>query len=385
MSIGSLSRLAALAALGACVLVAMSSQTWSCIASSSAIRRRLSVYIAIHAVPSGWLTWPPVGSGCERSINARLLIRSTRKLTLTDAGSAYLQACKRILEQVGDAERAASGEYVAPRGDLVVTAPVVFGRLHVLPVVSDFLAAFSEINVQLALSDRNVHLIDDHVDAAVRIGPLADMSLIATRVGFVRRVVCGSPAYFATHGAPKSPADLSDLACVTFDVLGSPVSWNFPSQASKAELAVPVRSRLSVNTAEAAVDAAIAGVRPCPNSRPAHRLKAMVEMRPPTGRVSPDYPCCPFQRAVPTTPADRTGACVDGLPVRAAFPKCTVGRRPHWFFRGLLRLHSRYGPPDRSTARGGLCHEASARPVTQPNRSSATGLIDNYPDGTSLH
>ena len=99
----------------------------------------------------------------------------------------------------------------------------------------------------------------------------------------------------------------------------------------------------------------------------------------------PRLPVLPFQRAVPTTPADRTGACVDGLPVRAAFPKCTVGRRPHWFFRGLLRLHSRYGPPDRSTARGGLCHEASARPVTQPNRSSATGLIDIYPGGTSLH
>lgn len=199
-------------------------------------------------------------SELEAYLNARLLIRSTRKLALTDAGSAYLQACERILEQVGDAERAASGEYVAPRGDLIVTAPVVFGRLHVLPVVNDFLAAFSEINVQLALSDRNVHLIDDHIDAAVRIGPLADMSLIATRVGFVKRVVCGSPAYFARHGAPKSPADLSDLACVTFDVLGSPVSWNFPSQGSRAELAVPVRSRLSVNTAEAAVDAAIAGV-----------------------------------------------------------------------------------------------------------------------------
>ena len=113
------------------------------------------------------------------------------------------------------------------------------GRLHVLPVVSDFLAAFSEINVQLALSDRNVHLIDDHVDAAVRIRPLADMSLIATRVGFVRRVVCGSPAHSPAHGAPKSPADLSDLACVTFDVLGSPVSWNFPSQASKANSRCP--------------------------------------------------------------------------------------------------------------------------------------------------
>jgi DNA-binding transcriptional LysR family regulator len=100
-------------------------------------------------------------SDLEAQLKARLLIRSTRKLTLTDAGAAYVEACRRILEEVGDAERAAAGEYSSPRGELVVTAPIVFGRLHVLPVVNAFLARFPEIGVRLALSDRNVHLIDE--------------------------------------------------------------------------------------------------------------------------------------------------------------------------------------------------------------------------------
>jgi hypothetical protein len=93
----------------------------------------------------------------------------------------------------------------------------------------------------------------------------------------------------------------------------------------------------------------------------------------------------PFRRAVPTTPADRAGARVDCFPVRAAFPKWQEGRHPHCHFRGLLRLHSRYGPPDRSAAQGNLCHEAPAQPVTRPNRSSASGSIDNFPGGIFLH
>jgi DNA-binding transcriptional LysR family regulator len=199
-------------------------------------------------------------SELEAHLNARLLIRSTRKLTLTDAGAAYVSACKRILEQVGDAERAASGEYSAPRGDLVVTAPFVFGRLHVVPAVAEFLAAYPDIDVRMLLSDRNVHLIDDHIDIAVRIGALPDSSLAATRVGTVRRVVCASPAFLAGHGTPKRPEDLSALACVTFDDLTSATTWAFASAGSQTERVVPIHSRLSVNTAEAAIDAAIAGV-----------------------------------------------------------------------------------------------------------------------------
>jgi DNA-binding transcriptional LysR family regulator len=199
-------------------------------------------------------------SDLEAHLNARLLIRSTRKLTLTEAGAAYIAACKRILEQVGEAERAASGEYTSPRGDLVVTAPIVFGRLHVLPAVNDFIANYPEINVRLSLSDRNVHLIDDHIDLAVRICALQDSSMVTTRVGSVRRVVCASPAYLASVGTPKVPEDLSALACVNFDGFTSPTVWSFGSKESKAERAVPIRSRLSVSTAEAAIDAAITGV-----------------------------------------------------------------------------------------------------------------------------
>jgi DNA-binding transcriptional LysR family regulator len=147
----------------------------------------------------------------EARLNTRLLVRSTRKLALTDAGVAYVAACKRILEQVGDAETEASGEYVTPKGDLVIAAPIVFGRLHVLPTVSDFLASFPDINVRMVLSDRNVNLVDDHVDMAVRIGALPDSSMIATRVGSVRPRRLWQPAllhgtwYTEDAGRPCGP------------------------------------------------------------------------------------------------------------------------------------------------------------------------------------
>jgi DNA-binding transcriptional LysR family regulator len=199
-------------------------------------------------------------SELEAHLNTRLLLRSTRKLSLTSAGTAYVAAAKRILEEVSEAERAASGEYAAPRGELVIAAPVLFGRLHVLPIVTDFLARFAEIDIRLVLSDRNARLIDDHIDMAVRIGALPESSMMATRVGQVRRVVCGSPDYFTAHGTPQKPSDLSALTCVTFGVFDSNDAWTFPAPGSDAQRAIPIRSRLSVNTAEAAIDAAITGV-----------------------------------------------------------------------------------------------------------------------------
>jgi DNA-binding transcriptional LysR family regulator len=200
-------------------------------------------------------------SDLEAHLNTRLLIRSTRKLALTDSGAAYVAAAKRILDEVSEAERAASGEHAAPRGDLVITAPVVFGRLHALPIIAEFLTRWPEINVRLVLADRNLHLIDDHIDIAVRIGALADSALIATPVGAVRSVVCGSPAYFAAHSVPERPEDLSALTAVTFDPLSSSQQpWIFRDPKSKRELRAPLRSRLSVNTAEAAIDGAAAGL-----------------------------------------------------------------------------------------------------------------------------
>jgi DNA-binding transcriptional LysR family regulator len=199
-------------------------------------------------------------SELEAHLSTRLLTRSTRRLALTDSGAAYVAAAKRILDEVNEAERAASGEHAAPRGELVITAPVVFGRLHVLPVIAEFLARWPEINVRLVLADRNLHLIDDRVDIAVRIGALADSALVSTQVGAVRSVVCGSPAYFAARGVPKRPEDLAALSAVTFDPLSSPQHWIFRDPKSKRELRAPVRSRLTVNTAEAAIDGAAAGL-----------------------------------------------------------------------------------------------------------------------------
>jgi DNA-binding transcriptional LysR family regulator len=194
----------------------------------------------------------------EAHLKARLLVRTTRRLTLTDAGEAYLAAARKILEQVGEAERAASGEYLVPRGDLAIAAPIVFGRLHVLPVATGFLAAFPEIDVQLVLSDRNADLVGDQLDVAVRIGALRDSSMIATRVGAVRHVVCATPDFLKHHGVPKTPDDLASLPCVTFGS-GPIAPWTFASK-GKAARSIPIRARLAVNTAEAAIDAAIAGV-----------------------------------------------------------------------------------------------------------------------------
>ncbi|HMB55870.1 MAG TPA: LysR family transcriptional regulator [Arenimonas sp.] len=197
-------------------------------------------------------------SDLEAHLKARLLNRSTRRLTLTDAGRDYLAACKRILEDVTDAERAAAGEFSEPRGDLVVTAPIVFGRLHVLPVIAEFLSAYPEVNVRLVQGDRVVHLLDEHVDLAVRIGELPDSRLTATRLGAIRRVVCASPDYLSAHGQPASPGELSDHRCITFDAMSAPEAWSF--RVDGADISVPVRSRLMVNTAEAAIDAATTGV-----------------------------------------------------------------------------------------------------------------------------
>jgi DNA-binding transcriptional LysR family regulator len=198
-------------------------------------------------------------SELEAHLKARLLNRSSRKLTLTDAGRSYVEACKRILEDVGEAERAASGEYSAAKGELNITAPMVFGRLHVLPVAMEFLKAYPAVDVRCVLNDRVVNLLEDHIDLALRIGELPDSSsLITTRIGSVRRVVCGSPSYFARRGVPENVDELAMHDCITFEGFPFPDFWVFPT--SKSDVSAAVHSRLVVNTAEAAIDAAIAGL-----------------------------------------------------------------------------------------------------------------------------
>ncbi len=193
----------------------------------------------------------------EKHLNASLLIRSVRGLELTPAGRSYVTAAKAILEQLTEAERAAVGEYTEPKGDLVVTAPTMFGRLHVLPVVTRFLAAYPDVAVGLALTDRVAHFLDDQIDVAIRIGPLPDSSLIATRLGSVRRVVCASPEYLAANGVPRTPEDLSRHSVISLESVSSPTSWSFGS--GDDETTVTFRARLSVNSIDAAIVAGLSG------------------------------------------------------------------------------------------------------------------------------
>lgn len=195
----------------------------------------------------------------ERHLKTRLITRSTRKLVLTDAGRDYVAACRQILEQVEEAERAAAGAYAKVRGQLVVAAPVVFGRLHMVPVAAAFLDAQPEVDIQLRLGDRNVNLIEEHVDVALRIGALPDSSLVATQVGTVRRVVCASPAYLKRFGRPESLQDLASHPCITFDGLDAATAWTFADAGGQKRQA-RVRSRMTVTTAEAAIEAAVLGL-----------------------------------------------------------------------------------------------------------------------------
>ncbi len=192
----------------------------------------------------------------EAHLKTRLITRSTRKLALTDAGRDYLGACRQILEQVDEAERAASGAYANVKGQLVVAAPIVFGRLHLVPVAAAFLEVHPEVDMQLRLGDRNVNLIEEHVDVALRIGALPDSNLVATPVGAIRRVVCASPAYLKRFGQPQSLDDLAAHRCITFDGLEAASAWAFVD-AKGHKRAARVRSRLAVSTADAAIEAAV--------------------------------------------------------------------------------------------------------------------------------
>ncbi|EJZ20719.1 LysR family transcriptional regulator [Rhizobium sp. Pop5] len=197
-------------------------------------------------------------SELEAHLNAQLLQRTNRKVALTEAGRSYVEAAREILDRVEEAERTAAGEYSAPKGELTMTAPIVFGRLHVLPVVVDFLKAYPDINLRLVLGDRLSNLVEDHIDVALRIGNLPDSNLIATRLGAIRRTAYASPDYLSRHAAPGHPSDLTAHDCITFDSMASTVSWTFTE--GNRDLTVPIRPRLAVTTAEAAVDATVAGL-----------------------------------------------------------------------------------------------------------------------------
>jgi DNA-binding transcriptional LysR family regulator len=197
-------------------------------------------------------------SDLEAHLRAKLFDRTAKKLALTAAGSSFVAASKRILADVTEAERAASGEYTAPTGELIVTAPVGLGRLHLIPILADFLRTYPDIDVRLVLDDKVFSLPENHVDLALRVGVLPDSRLIALRLGTIRRVVCASPTYLASRGTPHVPDDLAGHDCIIYEGFQAPDLWTFVRD--QIDVAVPVRPRLVVSNAEAACDAARAGI-----------------------------------------------------------------------------------------------------------------------------
>ncbi len=187
----------------------------------------------------------------ESALGVRLLARTTRKLTLTDAGVDYVAAARRILEEVENAERQATGEYQEPKGELVISAPTMFGRQHVLPVISEFIARYPLIRVRLLLSDRNADLVSDHVDLAVRIGDLADSSMVATRLGTMRIVACAHPALLAKYGEPQRPRDLAALPIIRIESPMPYRGWRFRA-AEREDQLINLPPVLSVTTPESA-------------------------------------------------------------------------------------------------------------------------------------
>ena len=184
----------------------------------------------------------------EDRLATRLLNRTTRAVALTDAGARYLDRCRRALAEFEALEVSAASEQSQPRGLLTVTAPEIFGRLRVLPIAQEFLAQHRAVRISLLLLDRVVSLVDEGVDVGVRIAHLPDSSLRAIHVGDVRRVACASPGYLAARGTPKTPKDLAGHDVIAVQG-ASPAGGRWP-QAS---------SRLTVNTMQSALDAAVAG------------------------------------------------------------------------------------------------------------------------------
>src|ERR1700743_3254144 len=193
----------------------------------------------------------------EDRLGARLLQRTTRSVTLTDAGARYLNPARRILADVEEAERAAEGERTRPSGRLVVSAPTGFGRLHVSPVMSAYLKRYPEVSGELRLGDRLINLVEDGTDLAVRIGHLADSSLVARHVGEMRRIVVASPAYLKARGEPKTPEAIASHDTIQLGGTAGVADWRFVEDGSEHRFSLA--ARLSTNSADAAIQYAEAG------------------------------------------------------------------------------------------------------------------------------
>ncbi|MBY6264859.1 LysR family transcriptional regulator [Azospirillum sp. 412522] len=190
----------------------------------------------------------------EDVIGARLFVRTTRSVKLTEAGTRYFEDCRRILSDIAEAEAAAGGSYASPAGTLAVTASALFGRMHVLPIVTEFLNTYPAMRARTLFIDRPVNIVEEGIDVAVRIGHLPDSGFTAVKVGTVRRVVCGSPAYFERHGVPIVPADLR-----SHRIAASTSAWASPEWRFAGDQRVTVDPVLQCNTNEAVIATAKEG------------------------------------------------------------------------------------------------------------------------------
>lgn len=185
-------------------------------------------------------------SELEERLGARLLQRTTRKLGLTDAGRIYYDHAARLVADAQIAEQAVGHTQASPRGLLRVTAPLSFGMLA--PIVSDFLETYPDVQVELVCADRNVDLVEENFDLAIRAGVLKDSTLVARGLGFLKRVVVASPAYCKKHGTPKTPADLEKHVCIAFGAGPTPSLWTLESGTKRVE--IRITPRLTVNDLE---------------------------------------------------------------------------------------------------------------------------------------
>lgn len=192
----------------------------------------------------------------EATIGTRLLTRTTRLVRLTEAGGRYVEDCRRILADIDEAEAAAAGAYATPTGTLSVTASVLFGEIYVLPILTEYLDRHPAVSLRGLFLDRVVNIVEEGIDVAIRIGHLPDSGMAALRVGTVRRVVCGAPAYFARHGIPAHPGELARHRIIAPIGASASPDWRFGPGAPHG---VTVRPRLSCNTNAAAIAAALAG------------------------------------------------------------------------------------------------------------------------------
>ncbi len=194
----------------------------------------------------------------EQRLGVRLLQRTTRSVRLTDAGTRFLERTRRILAEIDEAERSAQDETAAPHGTLVVAAPLLFGRMHVAPIVSRLLGAYAGVSVDLQLSDRFANLVEDGVDVAVRIGELAASGLIARRLGQTRRVLVASPDYLRANGTPERPADLGRHHVIAFRAMAPMTTW-LRQRPGDARVAIDVQPRLTTDSGDVAIAHALSG------------------------------------------------------------------------------------------------------------------------------